>query len=380
MLNYPKTDGRIWSLVAGSFFLLSMPVSVAQPVARREFLNPSYQHDRWNTQPKDQVRGFRAFTTSVDGPDDNDGDGRGDRWAVPEWVSYELRKGPTRKEYEPRPGTWHTDLELYCTRLAPRDQSYVNSGYDLGHLCMRLHARRLGQNADWNTHSVLNAVPQVHQFNAGHWLSLEMLCAAWANQYDKIWVICGPVMHTSTGRRRPWGWVGENGEVPVAIPHALFKIVVREGEDPTRPDVLAFLYENDAWLNSSSLDTDHTPYLKSVREIEQLTGLNFFASLSRADQNAIEANSAEDIWPHVLFGAPRPDGVPDENAVIERLYIEDAEAELPASSSEAPAEHIEGARQTPCSPTIMKAEPPSCKPKLRWWRRDCFLKRLYKRR
>ena len=30
-------------------------------------------------------------------------------------------------------------------------------GYDRGHMCMKHHAWRLGANADWNTHTLLNA-------------------------------------------------------------------------------------------------------------------------------------------------------------------------------------------------------------------------------
>jgi hypothetical protein len=55
---------------------------------------PGYQHDRFNTQPKDIVRHFRAYTTSFDGGDDNNKNGSSDKLAIPEWVSYELRKSP----------------------------------------------------------------------------------------------------------------------------------------------------------------------------------------------------------------------------------------------------------------------------------------------
>ncbi len=55
-------------------------------------LDPSYNHDRFDTQPKDIVRQFRAYTTSFDSSDDNDGDGIGDNWGIPEWLAYEMRK------------------------------------------------------------------------------------------------------------------------------------------------------------------------------------------------------------------------------------------------------------------------------------------------
>ncbi len=53
-------------------------------------LNPDYKHDRFNTQPKDIARFFRAYTVSFDGADDNNNDGTADKWGIPEWVAYEL--------------------------------------------------------------------------------------------------------------------------------------------------------------------------------------------------------------------------------------------------------------------------------------------------
>lgn len=317
--------------VTTAVVLLATSLCMAQPEARRERLHADYDHDAWDTQPKDIIREFRAYTTSFDGPDDNDFDGRTDAWAVPEWVSYELRKAPDRPEYEPRPSTWHTDAELYEAGIAPRDQSYVGSGYDRGHLCMRNHARRLGQNADWNSHSLLNAVPQEHDFNDGHWVSLEKWCAIWANSYERIWVICGPIMQTSGGSRRPYGWIGGQNEKSVAIPHQLFKIVVKESDDPNRPDVLAFIYRNDPSLNDKSLDANHRRFLKPVREIEEATGLDFFASLSAADQRAIESEAASSLWPGQFLDERRrgllalDDSSPVE--VIEELYDADSATE-----------------------------------------------------
>jgi hypothetical protein len=43
-------------------------------------LNPDYNHDRFNTQPKDIARFFRAYTASFDGADDNNNDGTADKW------------------------------------------------------------------------------------------------------------------------------------------------------------------------------------------------------------------------------------------------------------------------------------------------------------
>ena len=78
------------AIAAGSTTSLSL-VTNLKPIV----LDPTYRHDRFDTQPKDIVRQFRAYTTSFDSDDDNNGDGIGDNWGIPEWVAYELRATPS---------------------------------------------------------------------------------------------------------------------------------------------------------------------------------------------------------------------------------------------------------------------------------------------
>ena len=54
-------------------------------------LDPSYEHDKWGTEPKDIIREFRAFTASFDSADDDDEDEVADVWAIPHWVAYEIK-------------------------------------------------------------------------------------------------------------------------------------------------------------------------------------------------------------------------------------------------------------------------------------------------
>lgn len=162
---------------------------------------------------------------------------------------------------------------------------------------MREHGRRLGKNADWNTHNLLNACPQKHAFNAGVWLGLEKRCGDWANKYGDIWVIAGPIILNKSGKHTPSKWIGKGQEMKVAVPDEFFKIVVKESENPHRPDVLAFIFPHEEELDDSSDDFDDRPYLVSVREIERQTGLDFFTVLSKADQDAIEEKPASRLWP-----------------------------------------------------------------------------------
>lgn len=152
-------------------------------------LDPSYDHDKYHTLPRDIIREFRAYTTSFDSDDDNDGDAVGDVLGIPEWVAYEIKRYdgdciPT----QPRP-PWFSDVDLVDEGIAPTDDSYRYSQawrnhhpdwYERGHMQMKLIAEEMGHDAAHNTHTMLNAVPQRKAFNKGIWLEMEYLTAAWA--------------------------------------------------------------------------------------------------------------------------------------------------------------------------------------------------------
>ena len=100
--------------------------------------------------------------------------------AVPAWVAYELRWFPEELPgpYEDRPSPWMTGENLRKDGSAPDDDSYRGSGYSQGHLAMRLPARRLGRDASWNTHPVLNAERQLQSHNVPPWLRIDNLTCA----------------------------------------------------------------------------------------------------------------------------------------------------------------------------------------------------------
>ena len=257
-------------------------------------LDPTYQHDRFGTMPQDTVRKFRAYTTSFDGADDNDGNDTPDKWAIPEWVAYELRKKPAGLATAPgRPSKWMTDNELHADEIAPNDASYRGSGYSRGHMCMKSHAWRLGAAADWNTHTVLNACPQKQCMNAGVWLGLENKTADWADEFGTVWIVAGPVFYGET----PSKWIGDEGEVRAAVPDAFFKIIAKNSGESGKPDVLAFLIPMEGVTGYCSPNHDPQPYPTSVDVIEALTGLDFFTKDVTDDIEAdIEAVVHVRLW------------------------------------------------------------------------------------
>ena len=288
------------------FFLCSLMLMAFWSPALSEkpiILDPTYQHDRFDTQPKDIVRQFRAFTVSYDSKDDDDDFGDGEAFGIPEWVAYEIKKYdgdciPT----DGRP-SWFAEEGLEDSGIAPKDASYVYSRkwrskhpdwYVRGHLCMKLIAERMGNDAGHNTHTFLNAVPQRDGFNGGIWLDLEYLTAAWAQKYGSVWVITGPIVVDEM----PSGYIGETekNEMQVAIPDALFKIVVKDSDIEGIPDVLAFIYPQ-VGPGYTLKPYRHERYLTSVDEIEELTRLDFLTSLPNAIEKSVEKKVACGLWP-----------------------------------------------------------------------------------
>ena len=174
-------------------------------------LNPAYEHTKWGIEPADLIYQFGAYTTSFDSDDDNNGDGKSDLWGVPEWVAYEVKKLQVKIEPYNRP-TWMTDDALKANKKAPNDDTYAVKGtkelkevsgdyrYVRGHMCPKDVADRISMEAGYNTHTILNAVPQLQWQNNGIWKKLEGQVTDWADKYERVWVICGPIYFDKTRR------------------------------------------------------------------------------------------------------------------------------------------------------------------------------------
>ena len=90
-------------------------------------------------------------------------------------------------------------------------------------------------------------------------------------------------------------WIGDHGEIRVAVPHGFYKIVVRETQTPNEPEVLAFLYPHHHLYRQAG-SHDHVQYLVSVDQIEELTGLNFLTNLPNNIEHKIESVAATGLW------------------------------------------------------------------------------------
>ena len=311
-----KSVGLLWkSLLRRSWLLISTGLITfglwsGQVVWAASFetivIRLEYNHTKYAPKPveDDIVRRFAAYTTCFDGEDDDDGDGTPDKWAIPHWVAYEIKRYPGQLPDPPKPpSNWITDRALFTQGIVPMDDSYHYSenrqkanpenlqlGFDRGFMCMKQHALRLGEDAYWNSHTLLNACPQKSKLSRGIWLDMGNMIADWADDFGPLWVITGPVIYNN----KPLKWLGQDGEVPVAIPDAFFKIVVRIRSGS--PEVLAFIYPQEGIAYKRTGGYDHTPYLTSVDTIEALTGLNFFPEVPDNVEREIEGVVQIRLW------------------------------------------------------------------------------------
>lgn len=202
--------------------------------------------------------------------------GYSDALGNPLWAAYRVEDTKVR-ETPPRPDEFVVD-ERTLARIAPA--VYTHSGYDRGHLAPNYAiALHHGQQAQEETFLMSNIIPQKHGLNAGLWKQLEQKIAGnYPGRFGDVWVIAGPVF---TGKH---AWLQRR----VAVPDACFMVLVDESEGRVR--AIAFLFPQEPKTD------DLNAYLTTIDEIEHRTGLDLFAALPDASENALEAARASRAW------------------------------------------------------------------------------------
>ncbi|MBI4902707.1 MAG: DNA/RNA non-specific endonuclease [Acidobacteria bacterium] len=154
---------------------------------------------------------------------------------------------------------------------ASSDADYRNSGFHRSHL---VPAADVAWSAEGLRESYLlsNAVPQVAQLNLSGWRRIENDIRKLTEQNDAVQVMTGTLFDCDNVRR-----IGAGG---VAVPCATFKVVLamRGG----RRTAYAVILKNEAGGVRETV---------SVREVERRSGLDFFGTLSQAEQDEIETSS-----------------------------------------------------------------------------------------
>lgn len=186
---------------------------------------------------------------------------------VADWVAWELLGDET---YGPvtRHNRFHTDRNIVG---CPDTKDYSNSGYDRGHMCPAADQKWSSQ-AMSDCFFMTNIAPQKHELNAGAWKTLEEKERLWAKRDSAIIIVAGPLYASRNPERI--------GKARVAVPDAFFKCILAPYATP--PRAIAFVYDN-ARCPGNMMD-----YALPVREVEQMTGLDFFHTLPDDIEEEVE--------------------------------------------------------------------------------------------
>ena len=196
---------------------------------------------------------------------------------APAWVAYRVFNV---EDYStpPRPSGFLIDNRT-SNRIA--HGVYTHSGFDRGHMAPNFGiASRFGELCQRETFLMTNIIPQRPALNRQWWQRLERLIAReYSENYDQVWVITGPV-YIETGQ-----WIGER----VKIPSHNFKII--QIEDKGELKVKAFLVHQEVRGNEP-----HETYFTTIRNIEDLTGLNFNPLWDQSIADSLERIQWLEMW------------------------------------------------------------------------------------
>ena len=199
------------------------------------------------------------------------------------WVAYTLTSEQASSDME-RTDDYREDPAVENGSASLSD--YSGSGYDRGHLAP-------AGDMEWD-HTAMsesfflsNMSPQLAGFNRYIWKDLEADIRDAAKTNGKIHIVTGPVF----GDAYPiLDTIGENN---VSVPSHYYKVVL----DYTQPTIKAIGFI----LANESSDQPLSSFAKSVDEVEQETGIDFFHMLPDSIEDSIESTINLDDWFGYLF-------------------------------------------------------------------------------
>lgn len=213
------------------------------------------------------------------------------------WVAYHLTRDElygtaTRKD------NFRSDPSIPTGSAELAD--YKGSGYDRGHL---IPAGDLTWSEEAMSASfyLSNMSPQDGSFNRGIWSQLEATVRNFANTEGAVYVVTGPVLTDG-----PYKAIGKN---EVSVPNAYYKVIL----DYEEPELKAIGFV----LPNEGSKADLKSFATSVREVEELTGIDFFHRLPDMEEELLETNYDTEAWDFSPFTATAKDREAYEGGTIQ---------------------------------------------------------------
>lgn len=198
----------------------------------------------------------------------------------PNWVAWELTASETRGHLERSRDFFPDDHIPARQRVTTND--YTGSGYTRGHMCPAADME-WGAQALHDCFLMSNMCPQSADLNRYGWEKLEKACRRWARKEGKVLIVCGPIYYKERKART----IGRQHKV--RVPDAFFKCVcsTRKGHEKA----IGFIYANNDSYQTMAKS------IRTVDDIERLTGYNFFVNLPDPLEERIERRARLDDWP-----------------------------------------------------------------------------------
>lgn len=166
------------------------------------------------------------------------------------------------------------------TMLEDSTYEYDGFGYDRGHLAPSADFR-WSEKALSESYFYSNMSPQVAEFNREKWADLEGLLRGYIynNPNSQLYVVTGPILKKDLPHI-------ERGQNKVSIPELFFKVAL----DIENKRAIGFLMPN------KKIHYPLSSFAKSIDEIEEITGIDFYYLLNDSIEDSIESNFNITEW------------------------------------------------------------------------------------
>lgn len=198
-------------------------------------------------------------------------------YRIPNWVAYQLLSddmdGNAQRERD-----FSEDMEVEA-KYRVNTHDYSRSGYDRGHMAPAADFSG-DPEAKKQTFIMTNICPQNHELNARSWNDLEQRTRLWAHAERGIFVVVGPIVTSSNPKTI--------GQHQVVVPDAFFRCLL--SLRPGHEKAIGFIYQNTSETQLMSQTCC------SVDEVEEITGLDFFAALDDKLEEKLESQFRFQDW------------------------------------------------------------------------------------
>lgn len=166
---------------------------------------------------------------------------------------------------------------------------YSGSGYTRGHIIASAD-RWNSVEANRQTFLYSNMQPQLYSFNGGIWANLEMKVRSWntADFRDTLYVVKGGTIDHNSD-------LIEITDKGLRVPKYFFMAILCKNKSTINGGYkgIGFFMEHRSFYEDPE---NMKPYIKSIDELEQLTGIDFFCNLPDRVEEQVEKTVTPTAW------------------------------------------------------------------------------------